>query len=287
MNGDTRTEQFATPAAVKLRVDIPWGSIKVKAEATATTRIELVATRGGAKARQMIAEAEIAQKGDEISVIVERRNLGWFLFGGGIEANIVVPVDSIAQLSTGSGRIETDGPFGDVNVWNGSGSIHLEDCGEVRARTGSGNISVVSSSGSVDAKTGSGTIEVGKVHANARIATGSGNAELGDASGDAKLSTASGSIKVGRAGDMTEAFTGSGSIRIERADHGRVRAKTGSGGVSVGVVDGAAAYLDISTMSGRVNSDLREGAAPLEGEKQVELIITTMSGNVNLTRVAA
>jgi hypothetical protein len=47
---------------------------------------------------------------------------------------------------------------------------------------------------------------------------------------------------------------------VRRADHGRVRAKTTSGGVSVGVADGVAALLDLSTMSGRVNSELAASA---------------------------
>ena len=72
--------------------------------------------------------------------------------------------------------------------------------------------------------------------------------------------------------------------QVRRADHGRVRAKTISGRVSVGVANGAAALLDISTMSGRVNSELEPGAAPNDGEPHVELILSTLSGNVNVAR---
>jgi hypothetical protein len=37
-------------------------------------------------------------------------------------------------------------------------------------------------------------------------------------------------------------------------------------------------------MSGRVNSELQESAAPGEGEKHVELILSTMSGSVDVAR---
>ena len=47
---------------------------------------------------------------------------------------------------------------------------------------------------------------------------------------------------------------------------------------------GSAALLDISTMSGRVNSELEAGGAPQGDEKQVELVLNTMSGNVNVAR---
>lgn len=288
MSDDRRIQEFQTTGPVRLMAEIPFGHVGVKAEATSTVHIELIAVRGGARIRELIESAEIAQHGDEIVVRIERRRLGWFGWTGGhIEARIVVPTGSAAQLFTGSGHVETQGTLGDVKASSGSGNIRLDACGEVRARTGSGEIAVASSTGSLDAKTGSGNVAAGKVSRNVRITTGSGSAELAGAGGEARLTCASGSIQIDNVGDALEAFTASGSIRIARADHGSVRAKTASGSVSVGVAKGSAAYLDIHTMSGRVHSELEDGAAPREGEKQVELFITTMSGNVNVTRVAA
>lgn len=283
MTADRRAQNFETPAPIRLRVDIPHGRIKVLAEETAVTRIELIARHGDSTARAWIAEAEITQTGDDILVRVHRRGL--VLFGGGsIEAVVHAPLDSAVKLSTGSGRVETVGRLGDVNAGSGSGFVHLDDCAEARAHTGSGDIVIAGSAGSVDAKTGSGRISVGKVGANARIVTGSGHAELAEVAGNAMLTTASGNIEIGQAGDGLEAFAASGSIQVRRADHGRVRAKTLSGRICVGVAKGSAALLDISTMSGRVNSDLQPGEAPGDGEKHVELVLSTMSGNVDVAR---
>lgn len=276
---------FQTPAPVRLRVEIPWGRIKVVAEETAVTRIELIAIHGDATARAWIADAEVTQNGDDILVRIHKSGgLKLFGLGGGVEAVVHAPLGSAAALSLGSGRIETTGRLGDVTASSGSGTIRLDDAAEVRVRTGSGDIVVADSAGSVDAKTGSGRVTVGKVGANARITTGSGHAELASAAGDASVNTASGNIEVGQAGDSLDAFAASGNVQVRRADHGRVRAKTISGQVSVGVANGAAALLDITTMSGRVKSELQAGGAPVEGEKHVELIISTMSGNVNLAR---
>jgi hypothetical protein len=284
MNKDKRMQSFQTPAPARLRVEIPKGRIRIIAEETGVTRVELTANRGDATAQEWIAEAEIAQSGDEIVVRVRKTGLRLFDFGGGIDAEIHVPLGSGASLSTGAGRIETAGRLGEVSAESGSGSITLDDCAEARARTGSGNIVIGAVAGSVKAKTGSGRITAGKVGANATINTGSGSAELAGAAGDAKLTTASGNIEVGEAGDSLEAFAASGNIEVRRADHGRVRAKTFSGRISVGVARGSAALLDISTMSGRVHSELEAGEAPAAGEKHVDLVINTMSGNVNLAR---
>ncbi len=284
MNQESRMHSFQTPAPVRLRVEIPTGRIMVTAEASEVTRVELTAVHGDAAAKAWIADAEVTQNGADIMVRVRKAGLTLFGVGGAVEARVHAPLGSAAFLSTGSGRIETTGRLGEVNASSGSGTMRLDDCGEARARTGSGDIAIASSTGSVDAETGSGRITVGKVGANARIVTGSGHAELAEAMGDAKLSTGSGNIDIGQAGDSLEAFAASGNVQVRRADHGRVRAKTHSGHVSVGVAGGSAALLDITTLSGRVNSELESGGPPGEGEQRVELIITTMSGNVNLAR---
>lgn len=275
---------FQTPAPVRLRVEIPKGRIMVVAEETTETRVELTAIHGDAATRAWIAEAEVAQNGDEVVVRLPKARLGLFGTGGSVEARVHAPLGSAATLSAGAGRIQTTGRLGEVDASSGSGSIQLDDSNGVRARTGSGDIAIAGSAGSVEAKTGSGRITVGKVGADARITTGSGDAELAEATGDARLSTGSGDIEIGLAGDSLEAFAASGDVRIRRADHGRVRAKTISGQVSVGVANGAAALLDITTMSGRVNSELEAAGPPGEGEKRIELIVSTMSGNVNLAR---
>jgi DUF4097 and DUF4098 domain-containing protein YvlB len=283
MNPDSRTMTFETPAPTRLRVSIPSGRISVTAEDTAVTRIELVAVRGGA-ARDWVAEAEIVQEGDEIVVRGRRQGFGMFGQFGSIEATVRAPRASDATLSVGAGRIETTGPLRKVSANTGAGDIHVADCGEADAHTGSGNIEIDFVAGSVEAKTGSGEVKVGQVGADARISTASGNARVEGVAGAANLTTAHGNIEVGAAGDSLEAFTASGNVRVRRADHGHVRARTVSGGVSVGVAGGVAALLDLSTVSGRVRSDLAASGPPAESEAHVELVLSTVSGNVEVAR---
>jgi hypothetical protein len=297
---ERRAQTFQTPAPVRLKVEIPKGRIRVIAEETAETRIELTAIHGDDLARQWIAEAEIAQTGEEVLVRVRRPgraygiDLGTMVesllalatvgHGGAIEAVIHAPLESAARLFTGSGAVETTGRLGEVSAGSGSGAIRLDDCAKARAHTGSGEINIAATTGSADAKSGSGRVVLGRIGGDATVMTGSGRTEVGEVAGEAKVTTGAGNIEVGQAGDSFEAFTASGKIEIARVDHGRIRAKTVSGRVSVGVARGTSALLDISTMSGRVHSDLEPGGAPAEGEPRVELVISTLSGNVNVAR---
>jgi hypothetical protein len=285
MSENQRTEVFQTPTPVRLKVEVPAGRITVVAEATGETHITLTAVNGSSTAQRWIAEAEIAQGDDEIVVRIPKAVASLWGTRASVDAEIHLPLESAATLSTGSGAIETFGRLGNVRASSGSGAIRLDECAEAQAHTGSGEIAVKGTTGSVDAKTGSGHVTLGKIGADARIATGSGRAEIVAVGGEARVHSASGHIEIGQTGDSLNAYAASGSISIHRADHGRVTARTSSGGVRVGVPSGTAALLDISTMSGRVNSELEPGDAPGDGERQVELILSTLSGNVTVARV--
>ena len=278
-----RYEIFETTSPVKLRVEVPSGRIFVTAGATSETRIEMTAYSSAA--RKWIADAEISKNGDEINVFIRQPSIFSWGFNRGVDVNIHVPLESWAAMTTGSGHIDTAGTLGKVRATTGSGKVRLDDCGEVYARSGSGEITVRLCAGSVDAKTGSGHVIVGKVGADARIVTASGGAEIDEVAGDARVHCASGHIEIGQAGDNLDAHAASGSIRVRRVDHGRVKARTYSGSVRVGVANGTAALLDVSTLSGRVDSELRPSDAPGGEEKRVELILSTMSGNVSVARV--
>ena len=279
----SRSETFDTRTPVRLSVENPKGRIRVVAEETQETRITLSAMDAAARAR--VDETHVAQQGDEIVVRVPRMGPSFFGFWSAIEVVVSVPMGSSANLSTGSGVVETEGQLDTVRVRSGSGAVRLSACGDVHAWTGSGEIMIDSARGSVDATTGSGRIEVGEVQKDARIVTASGHAQLARANGFARLKTASGSIDIAEAGNDVEASAVSGHVHIHRADHGRVRAKAVSGRVSVGVANGTAALLDIATVSGHVHSELDGGAPPADGEKHVELQLRTTSGSVSVARV--
>src|SRR5580704_5336804 len=138
MSQETRMHSFQTPAPVRLRVELPKGRIRVVAEETGVTRIELTAIHGDSVALDWIDEAEIVQDGDDILVRVPRKpRLSLFGIGGAIEAEIHAPLGSTVVLSTGSGHIETMGRLGEITASSGSGGIHLDENTGARARTGS------------------------------------------------------------------------------------------------------------------------------------------------------
>lgn len=278
--------EFHTPSPIRLRVELWEGSITVVAKQTDTTTVGLVPESGGdtSPAQDLIDRTTVEQRGDEVVVLMPRARGGLFRRSYGVRAVIHVPLRSSAKLTSGSADIETRGQLGDVRVASGSGDVHLEHTDDVEVRTGSGDLTIDTVSGSCATKSGSADVVIGSVAGDANVVTGSGDVMINSVSGTLNVKSGSGDVMVKSGGDGVDALAGSGDLVLGRVDHGRVKAKTGSGDIEIGVAQGTAAYLDVMTMSGDVRSDLNGAEAPSDGEQSVEINVLSGSGDVVLQR---
>jgi len=275
---------FDTPGPVNLKVELQQGLISVLARDTTTTTVELEAMSRDAGAQELIDNARVEQRGDDIIVEVPKGKGGLFRSRGEIRATITVPTGSRAKLESSSADVKTDGELGDTSVASGSGDVELDVVGGLKVRTGSGDIEANTVHDSCDIKCGSADISIGMIGGSSDVVAGSGDVMLGELTGMLKIKTGSGDIVIRQAGSGIDALAGSGDVLVRRVDHGRLKAKTGSGDITVGVADGTAAYLDISTVTGDVTSSLDASEAPSEGDQTVELVIQSGTGDVVLQR---
>ncbi|MDO8380697.1 DUF4097 family beta strand repeat-containing protein [Phenylobacterium sp.] len=319
MTREISMHNFQTPDPVKLRVELWQGRVTVLASETGATTVELSAMLGDSHAQELIDQATVEQRGDEIVVLLPRPRRRLFQIRGGVRAVITVPVGSDALVHTGSADVETKGRLGRVSTHGGSGDVELEHVARAQVQTGSGDIQLGTVEGDCDARGGSADVSVRTIGGDAEVITGSGDIVIGEIAGALKVKTGSGDISVNRAGhadltstsgdieageitggfravtgsgdvtvrqagDTVDATAGSGDLSVARVDHGRVRAKTASGDILVGVAQGSSAYLDVSTVTGDVTSSLDASDAPRAGEPQVELFIQAVTGDVVLRR---
>ena len=115
--------------------------------------------------------------------------------------------------------------------------------------------------------TGSGDVEVGTAHARTVVKTGSGDLKVVTANHDVSLST------------------GSGDLTVGSARRGRVSAKGASSDVRIGIPAGTPVWADLTTVTGKVRSDIESVGAPQEGQDHIELEARTVSGDIVLTQV--
>jgi hypothetical protein len=277
---------FETPQPVDLRLEVSRGRVSIAAEDTAQTTVEVRPLHDDAESRALFEGTEVRQDGERISVISPRGEKIFPWRSGAIEVVVRLPRASRADLRLDSARLEATGELGAVRLKSGSGEARLDTAASLDAILGSGALRVKQVNGPCDVKTGSGRIEVGEAAGETRMTTGSGAVHVDRAKGPLTVMAASGATEVGEAEAGADLTTASGRIIVDRVGQGRVRARTASGSVDVGVAGGAAAWLDVRSVSGRMESDLEGAEPPTEGARKVELSINTVSGRIRLRRAS-
>lgn len=279
---------FNCPEPADLRVELHRGLVRIIAEDTRTTRVDLTPIDGDVAAQALIYAAEVTQDGANILVKVPPPQPGFLRgFGGKVLVTIHLPTGSRGAIRVHSASVETQGRLGDLRVQTGSGRIRIEEAGAIEAHTGSGEIRIGHASGPCDARTGSGRVEIEAADAETRLTSSSGAVTVGKSGGALKATTSSGEVKVGRTGPEADLFAASGRVTVDLAGPGRLRARTASGEVKIGVTRGLTTWLDVRTASGAVRSHLQVSSPPGDGEDHLKLVVQTTSGSVMLDHADA
>jgi DUF4097 and DUF4098 domain-containing protein YvlB len=165
--------------------------------------------------------------------------------------------------------------------------VRCPDGTDVAARTGSADVQVRGAAGSVDVKTASGDVAVSVARGDVEIKTASGAVEVGAARGRATVKTMSGDVVVASAAGPASAHTMSGDVRVEGLLRGAAELRTMSGDIVASVRPGVSVWIDASSKSGRVGSELAvSDSAPAAGTVDLEIRASSMSGDIDLRRAA-
>jgi hypothetical protein len=198
-------------------------------------------------------------------VVPERRLLRTPAFA----VRIITPPGASARIDVASAETELTGRFGDVELSSASGDLDVEHGTEVRARTASGET------------------RIGTIDGRASVTSASGDVRIGRASGDVQIRTASGDASVEQTAAHVSISTASGDATVAAATGGAVQIKTVSGDATVGVVPGLRIWLELSSVSGRMDSQLDEDGDAGDGPAALSLTMRSVSGDMRIHRTAA
>ena len=264
---DTRTHRFPlsgqTPA---IEVRNQSGSVTVEArEGAGEVTVEITPLDGGAE--QLLDKIGLFFTHDRLRVEVPERRL---LRTPSFAISVHTPPDGDVRVATASADAALRGRFATVELTSASGDLAVEECGRLELRTASGDGRVGTATGPVTAASASGDLRVGSATAGLKSRTASGDVYVVAAGGAVSVATASGDLLVGRMGE------------------GSLEAKTMSGDVEVGVVPGLRVWLDLSSVSGRMDSQLTgDDDESADGPAQLSLNLRSVSGDLRIRRVAA
>jgi hypothetical protein len=253
----TRNHRFpvgeGTPA---VEIRNPTGSVAVEAPEGATEFVVDIEPLNNA-AEQLLDDVEVGVLDSRLRIAVPERRL---FRSPDFAVRVTVPAGTDAHLAAASADSVLRGPLGRVTLASASGDVTVESCTELRVRTASGDT------------------RVGRVTESAAFASASAGLHLESVGGAVEVRTASGDVTVGRASGDIGVTTASGDVAVERVSSGSVRVKTMSGDVSVGVVPGQRVWLDLSSVSGRIESQLEDDDTS-DGPAQVSVAVRSVSGD--------
>jgi DUF4097 and DUF4098 domain-containing protein YvlB len=260
---------FETPEPISVRIEAGAGSIRLVATDRTDTVVEVRAHDGSRSSDVWAAEhSRVDFRDGKLVVSGPKRGLPRFR-GGAIDLEITLPSRSRVYATLTSADMRAEGEFADFRIASASGEVEVD-----------------SIAGKIKATNASGAFNVHTVAGYASVATASGAVRIGDLEGDLKFKAASGSLTVDTLSGNVKSRTASGSVTVAAAIRGAVSAHNSSGEVSVGVVEGTAARLDIVTGSGAVTNLLTPTGGPEQGDETLVLQVRSGSGDVKIHRAS-
>ncbi|MET9484659.1 DUF4097 family beta strand repeat-containing protein [Streptomyces sp. NPDC006638] len=278
---------FDTPLPISVNARVDAGSIQFTAADRADTLVA-VAPRDPKK-DQDVRAAEQTEVTYTSGVLTVRTPKQRYPLGrtGTVDVTVELPTDSNIDMAGSWAQVLGEGRLGDVRVKTSSGDVRLETTGPLHLTASHGSITVERVEGLAEITTSSGSVRVGTVDGPAVLKNSHGTTTVGTATGDLRVSGSNGDIMVERAEDSVTATTAHGTLRVAEVVRGTVQLETSYGAIEVGVREGTAAWLDVSSTSGQVRNTLTPSEAPEESEESVKIRARTRYGNVDIRRARA
>jgi Putative adhesin len=260
---------FACSDPIDISID-NWtaGTIALSGESTSVVTVEVVPSRHRADVDELLDQVQVAFEDGQLYIHGPR--VSTFRRRHGLDLTIKAPSGSSCAAKTVSSDLTCVGNVSAVTLHTASGDLSAAAvAGDVHVRSASGDVMLDAVGGSLTVHTASGDVQVGRVGGEIRVNSASGDVSIGSCTGSAAVHTASGDIK------------------LAAVSAGRIELASASGDLAVAVVPGIEVYLDLSSNSGDIGSEL--DASDGDGQQDsgavaVELRCRTLSGDIRITK---
>jgi len=281
---------FATPGPVTATVEVAGARVRVTASDRTDTMVRV-------EPRDPASRKDVAVAGKTKVDLADGRLTVKTITPGDKTGSVVITVGLPAGSSLAAylahSSIQVDGPVGQCELHMASGRVQLDRVGALRANISAGEVAIARIAGRADIEGGAFAVRIGEVDGPVGITGSGGQAWIGHAAADLELSSSTGGFDIGRADGSVTATTASGAIRIGRMTHGQAKLMNGSGTIEVGIGDGTAASIDVSSERGVVrNSVASPSPSPSPGstdasDATVTVHARTRHGDIIIHRAAS
>jgi DUF4097 and DUF4098 domain-containing protein YvlB len=278
---------FNTPDPIFVTLEITVGDIRISASDRRDTVVAICPSDSAKKSD--VSAAEQARVEYENGRLVIRAPKRWRQYAPrsgseSIDIQIDLPSGSHVEATAGVAAMHCTGRLGECHYKTGVGDIHVDQAGSLECKTGGGDITIDRVDGSATVTSGTGTIRIGTIAGSAVVKNLNGDTWMGEVTGEARINAANGKISIDHAGNAVTARTANGNVCIGQVAHGAIVAQTACGKVEVGVLAGVAAWLDLNTHFGVVDSSLDATDVPEPGGPAVEVRARSSFGDITIRR---
>ncbi|QKW07472.1 DUF4097 family beta strand repeat protein [Streptomyces sp. NA04227] len=275
---------FDTPEPIAVNAHIEAGSLQLTAGERHDTVVEV---RPRDPKRDLdVRAAERAEVTYTNGVLTIRTHKPRTLIGrtGTVDVTVELPADSRIDMTGAWAQVLGEGRLGEVRVKTSAGDVRLDSTGPLQLTASHGSITVERVEGRAEITTSSGSLRVGMVDGSAVLKNSHGTTTVGAATGDLRVSGANGDIDIARAEGSVNATTAHGTVRVAEVARGTVQLETSYGAIEIGIREGTAAWLDVSSGAGQVRNALPSSESPEKTEDTVEVRARTRFGNIDVVR---
>lgn len=260
--------EFPVTGPVRVTVRTAAGNVRIAAEDRDTVAVQVEAGGSGEAARTAAASTTVEMNGDEL--LVETPQARGFIIRRTPPINIWVRVPRGSHLTLRSSSADQycDGEFASADINTASGDLQIDYV-----------------TGDVTRHAASGDMRFRRIDGNLSVDGASGDTRGEVIGGELSVKTASGDVTVEAIGGSVHVNTASGDIKLGNLATGTTRILAASGDVHLGINEGTALWMDLSSISGDSRSELPVGdAAPDAAAPQLTLHVRTVSGDIKIHR---
>ncbi|MEX2973951.1 DUF4097 domain-containing protein [Streptomyces sp. C184] len=275
---------FDTPEPISATAHVEAGSLQFTADDRRNTVVEVRPRDPQRDADVRAAEqTEVTYASGVLTVRTPKQR---YLLGrtGTVDVTVDLPTGSRIDMTGAWAQVLGEGRLGEVRVKTSSGDVRLDTTGPLQLTASHGSITVNRVEGKAEITTSSGSLRVGLIDGPATLKNSHGTTTVGAVTGELRVSGANGDIDIARAEDSVTATTANGTLRLAEVSRGTVQLETSYGAIELGIREGTAAWLDVSSGFGQVRNTLTESDSPEKSEDTVEVRARTRHGNIDILR---
>lgn len=279
---------FATPGPVTATVEVAGAQVRVTAS-DRTDTVVLVEPRNAASRKDVKVAGKTKVDLADGQLTVKTITPGDKT--GSVVITIGLPAGSSLAAYLAHSSVQVDGSVSQCELHMASGRVQLERIDALRANISAGEVAIAHIAGRADVEGGRFAMRIGEVDGPVGITGSGGQAWIGHAAADLELSSSSGGFDIDCADASVTATTASGAIRIGRMTHGQAKLMNGSGNIEVGISDGTAASIDVSSERGVVRNSVASPSPSQESTDASDATVTvharTRHGDIIIHRAAS